>query len=318
MTVRDILGCLGGAWLLLTSFLWLPVAGPFVSLLTPLPFSIYATKLGMGKGAQLAAAMVLSALAVGRVAGRMHLFVFALQFTFLGLVLAYLFRRAMGIGKTTALATALVLATSCGFLLYASLTHHTDPTTLLMSYLEGQLRETLRLYQETGMGGQGMAEVEAFGRGLMRIVARIYPSLMILGTGIAVWVNVIIARSILRKVGLPFPDFAPADRWRAPEALVWVLIPCGFSMFMVEGTLKWMALNAVIVVMTVYAFQGLSIVLFLLNKYHVPAWGRILVYSILAIQQVALFLLALGGLFDQWIDLRRLGKEPPQGRHREV
>jgi len=68
------------------------------------------------------------------------------------------------------------------------------------------------------------------------------------------------------------------------------------------------AINVLIVAMAVYLFQGLSILFFFLNKYHVPTWMRVGIYFLIAVQQVFFALMALVGLFDQWIDFRKIHK----------
>jgi uncharacterized protein YybS (DUF2232 family) len=129
---------------------------------------------------------------------------------------------------------------------------------------------------------------------------------MIIGTGFAVWLNVVIAKPLFHMGQLEYPDFDPMDCWQAPEGLVWVVIVSGFALFFLSGGIRLLAINALIILMFVYLFHGLSIVLFFLNKYRVPSWIRIGVYFLIIIQQLFLVLLALAGLFDQWIDFRKI------------
>jgi uncharacterized protein YybS (DUF2232 family) len=129
---------------------------------------------------------------------------------------------------------------------------------------------------------------------------------MAIGTGFAVWLNVVMAKPIFRAKNLDYPEFIPMGQWRAPEGMVWGIILSGFALFLAEGGIKLIALNAFIVMMTVYLFHGLSILLFFLDKFHVPTWVRIGFYLLIIIQQLFLGLLALAGLFDQWVDFRRI------------
>ena len=67
---------------------------------------------------------------------------------------------------------------------------------------------------------------------------------------------------------------------------------------------SFVALNALIISVFVYFFHGLSIILFLLNKYSVPTLIRVGVYLLIIVH--FLLILAAVGFFDQWIDLRKL------------
>ena len=134
----------------------------------------------------------------------------------------------------------------------------------------------------------------------------VYPALAVIGTGFVVWINVIISGPLLRIRNLPHPDFGPMDRWSAPETMVWGLIVAGFSLFLPWPSLRSVALKEVMVFLVVYFFHGLSILVFYLNKRRVPSWIRMGIYALILFQQIFAIVLALAGLFDQWIDLRRI------------
>jgi uncharacterized protein YybS (DUF2232 family) len=107
---------------------------------------------------------------------------------------------------------------------------------------------------------------------------------------------------------LAYPDFIPTDRWQAPERMIWGVIAAGFALFLLSGSIKLLAMNAIIVMMAIYVFHGLSILLFFLNKYRVPSLIRIGLFFLIVFQQVLLGVLALAGLFDQWVDFRKIGR----------
>jgi uncharacterized protein YybS (DUF2232 family) len=306
MLTRDILGCVAGAAFFLLGTAWIPFVGPFLSLLAPLPFLYYAVKLGMRRGAFLG---VLTAVVIGlaaRLAGFTQMLIFALEFGLLGLVLAELYRRRESIGRTILLAEGFMLLVSFGILFLFVLSSGQGPVTVTMEYLQRHLEESMRTYQEMGLSPEKSAELEAFGKQALGTLRKIFPALMVLGTGFVVWLNIMVSRPLLRARGLPAPDFGPLERWRAPEHLIWAVIAAGFSLLVLSGALWWAAVNVLIVTMTVYMFQGLSILVFLLNKYRVPTWARAGIYLLIILQQLFLLLMAMAGLFDQWIDLRRI------------
>jgi uncharacterized protein YybS (DUF2232 family) len=96
------------------------------------------------------------------------------------------------------------------------------------------------------------------------------------------------------------------DRWHAPEFMVWGVIASGFTLFLSIPGVELIAINGLIVMLAIYVFHGLSILLFFLNKYRVPSWLRFGIYFLIFFQQIFLVVLALAGLFDQWIDFRKL------------
>ena len=141
---------------------------------------------------------------------------------------------------------------------------------------------------------------------LKAIIKKIIPSFVVIGIGFFVWLNVVISKPLFRIKGVKYPDLGRADMWRAPEYLVWVLIAAGFSIFLSISVLDFAAINALIIISVIYAFQGLSIVLFFFKKYNVPVLTRFIIYLIIILQLLSMIILALIGLFDQWIDFRKI------------
>ena len=129
---------------------------------------------------------------------------------------------------------------------------------------------------------------------------------MIVGTGFVVWINIVISRPLYRLTNLKYPEFGPMDKWHAPELMVWGVIASGFALFLSIPGVKLVAINGLIVMLAIYVFHGLSILLFFLNKYRVPSWLRFGIYFLIFFQQIFLIVLALAGLFDQWLDFRKI------------
>ena len=146
------------------------------------------------------------------------------------------------------------------------------------------------------------ARIEPLVDGLIRI----FPGLMIMGTVLVSWANFLMARIFLMKRGLMSPDESDLRKWQAPEQLVWLLIASGFALFLFSGTASSLGLNGLIVFGLVYFFQGLAIVAFWLDRKKAPRFFRVLTYTLIALQQYLTLGVALLGLFDMWIDFRKI------------
>ena len=205
------------------------------------------------------------------------------------------------------LATVIIMSmTGLFFLFILSWSKGSGPFEMLLNYMEIQLKSEVAIYEGMGAPSQEAAAIEAYIKAFMDIVARIYPSLMILGTAFAVWLNVILAKALFVRTGLEYPDFGPVDHWQAPDEMVWGIIVSGFALFLSSGGIQFFAINAFIVMIAVYFFHGLSISLFFLNKFHVPRLIRAGFYVLIMVQQLCMILLVLAGIFDQWIDFRKI------------
>ena len=306
MKTTDILGCVGGAAFFLLAAAWIPFAGPLLSLLTPLPFLYYSTKLGFQQGVKLTILVVLIIGLAAKLAGQTQIIIFSVEFSLLGLILSWLFNRKLTIGRTILLATAFVLLLGLGVLFFLAFPKNIGPVDLMLGYLQDHLKAAIKASEGMGMPQGTAVELEEFGKALIDAISRIYPSLLVIGAGFVVWLNIIMVKPLFRMKNLEYPEFVPLDCWQAPDRLIWVVIVSGFALFLPSTGVKLMALNALIVMMAVYFFHGLSITLFFLRKYRVPSLVRICVYLLIMIQQLFILVLALAGLFDQWADFRRI------------
>jgi len=123
------------------------------------------------------------------------------------------------------------------------------------------------------------------------------------------WSNLLMARSLLKRRGLFFPAFGALNLWKAPDYLVWVLIGCGGFLMLPGGTLKVIGINGLLVLLMVYFFQGIAIVSFFFEKKQFPRLLRIFFYSLIAIQQIVLLVVIGLGLFDMWLNFRKIKSE---------
>lgn len=319
MTLSNIIGCAGSVTFLLFVSISLPFFGPLFSLLTPLPFLFYSSKLGLNKGLKVCLVTILIVGIVTKIAGQPELFLFTLEFGIAGLILGELFRRELKYSLTIFIGTLLVLIVASGFFLFISITRGVSPLemadTYLQTSLDSTLENTVSLYENRGLDQQRIDQLKQAGPKIIEWIKRIYPSLAIIGMGFIVWLNVVISKPLFLYRGVKYPDMGRGDFWQAPEYMVWGLIIAGFSIFFSGSILEIIAINAVVVFSVIYVFHGLSIVLFFLNKYNAPLWARIVIFLLIISQWIFFIIIfALMGLFDQWIDFRKINDKPLESK----
>jgi uncharacterized protein YybS (DUF2232 family) len=60
--------------------------------------------------------------------------------------------------------------------------------------------------------------------------------------------------------------------------------------------------------MVIYFFQGMAIVAYFFRKKQVPRMARMVLYGLIAIQQVVMLAVVGVGFFDTWFNFRKIGK----------
>jgi uncharacterized protein YybS (DUF2232 family) len=195
-------------------------------------------------------------------------------------------------------------------LLYSNLSG-SNIVAVVTDYVDMYLTTTMSLYQNMGMPDEALSELAAAMDDIRDTLIGILPGLFVTALLFVAWLNTLMARMIFRVKGIRIILDEPLNRWKTPDGLVWVLIGCVGLMLIPFGALKLIGINGLIVLMAVYFFQGIAIVSFYFNKKRIPVFLRVLIYAIIAIQQIFLMMVIGLGFFDVWFNFRRIGADPP-------
>ena len=304
------MGCTGSVIFILLVSAWIPFIGPFFALLTPLPFLFYTSKLGLSQGLKVALVTLFIVGIITGLAGYPHqIILFCFEFGIVGLIISEIFRRKFSFGLTIFWGTVLMLFVGGVFLFFISLYKGMSPLELILDYFLSNLNKSITLYEGKGLNETLVMQLRQFAKLLTDLLVRVYPSLLIVMSGFVIWINVVVSKPLFRLKGIRYPDLGQTDRWQAPEFMVWGVIGAGFSLFLPITGVKFVAENVLIVLSVIYVFHGLSIIMFFFKRYNVPTWARFGVYALIIVQQMFLIVLAFAGLFDQWIDFRKIHRK---------
>ena len=312
MKPYDIVLCGVIVFTMLLGSSFIPFFGIFLSLAVPQVFLYYGMKLGLTQGSFVAGGAVLVVSAITILIGYVDLIVFCVEYAVMGLFLSECLRREYPFDRTVFLGTVLICAFSGFFMVSVSILYNTGITDLIKNYIDHQMAVVSSAYSDIGVSSVDDIDINSYIESLKVVLLRIFPGVITVFFIFIVWMNTIIARLVLRHFKLDTllggKSIRP-DLWSAPEWLVWCLIVSGFGIFLGDGWFLNLSINAIIIVSVVYFFNGMSIVLFYLNKYNVPSIARVIVYIFIAIQLLFIVIIAFAGIFDQWFDFRKLKRK---------
>lgn len=304
---RDFLIGISVTTLIASATVSLSLLGPVLSLFIPLPILFYRLKLGRRSGLLiLAVVSLIVASLTGR--GALGTAAYLFEVGLVGLVLPELFEMKLTVEKTVGVAAGVVLATGAVMLGLYSAVSATSPWVLAADYLEKSAKFAVAMYAQMEPSEQEIGALAASMKGIVHLVLRVAPALLIVGALFLVWSNLLLARPLLRNNRLLYPDFGPLAEWRAPEPLVWAAIGSGCLLLVGQQSLKIIGANALIVLMMIYFFQGIAIVSFYFKKKQFPKLWRGVLYAMIAMQQLFLLIVIALGFFDMWVDFRRTRK----------
>lgn len=173
-----------------------------------------------------------------------------------------------------------------------------------------QMEAAIKMQEKLGFGQDGVALLKERMAQIVEMILQLLPALLLLSFAFIVLINILYLcrRFPARRAG--WLAIEHLREWKSPEALVWGLIVCGFSLFIPDfGVVQVIALNLLLVIGAYYFAQGLAVIGFFFHKNKVPRFLRGLTYVLIIFQQIFTLLVVGLGLFDLWGDFRRLGKD---------
>ncbi len=277
--------------------------------LVPLLVFYYLCRYGSQTGGRYILFGILVALGIGVMLQVASLIMFAITLVPTGFILA----RSVTQGESPALAGFKgFVVLSVSWFLFAgmvAITEGNHPYSMLLLSINQGMDEALKLYQENEkipaeslyLLTQTFSEIK--GR-----LSQLMPAILTSIALITVWLAMVLGNRLLHKnTGEgAWPEY---QYWQLPEKLVWSVIAAAILALLPLPTARTIGFNLLLIVSTIYCFQGLSIVLFFLNKWKVPLFIRSLLYVIMIFQSLGTIFLSVIGLADVWFDLRHTSSQ---------
>jgi len=281
-----------------------PIAGLMGSAFIPVPLVFFRAKLGRPAATVIALAALGCAVLLG---GRLEVLFFG-ELLLIGFAMGELMARQWPLEKTVAAVCVAVMIAGLAGLLASSLGTGQGLLTTLSEGVRYHLELSLQLYQQMGLSEDQLHFLESSIEGIQQVLVGMMPALVIDSTLMVTWISLLAARGVCQRRGLPFPDYGALNRWKAPELMVWGVIGSGVLLLVPTLAAKMVGLNGLAVFMVIYFFQGMAVVAFFFQKKQIPRLARMVLYGLIAVQQLVMLAVIGVGFFDTWFNFRKLGK----------
>jgi uncharacterized protein YybS (DUF2232 family) len=307
---KELVVGIGTTLVFFFSLLFIPIMGFFSSIFTPLPTLLGFYRWGSPEGYRIPMGAALFTWIILSCLGIARMMTYFLEMVLLGFFLGEGMRRQWSVERTIASASLFVFA--IGSMLFL-LVHGGLSGEFFRNFEESlfvAISETIKQYQDL-FSEKHLSEQKI--RHLAAIMVRLIPGVALASTLIVAWLNLLVARRFCQLHRLPLPSWQEWSHWRSPEFLVFGVIISGFMLLLPGGVLQILALNGLIVLATIYFFQGLAIVVFYFDRWKIPPFFRGILYFFLLVQQFTTLGMVFMGFFDVWFDFRRLSKKSTSG-----
>ncbi len=290
--------------LIITIIYIMPLIGVFAWMFLPLPVLFYRLKTGRSSSGIIVAASLAVLIVFTQNFAFNMLYFGSLLMT--GFFLGEFIEKHLSIEKIVLYTGFAVLGICTAILLVYALTSNQGIEHLISDYvsryhaLSSQLfSESAQLYPDMKIDRQTLEKASA-------LFVLIFPGIFINSYLAMVWLNILLIKKVLLKKGIIVKSIENLNQWKTPDYLVFGVIALSVLIFLPIYVLKLIAVNCLIILMFVYFFQGIAVVSFFFQKKSVPFALRSFFFILIAIQPFFMFLVIGFGLFDTWINFRKL------------
>lgn len=285
---------------------YVPLAGPFIALLWPLPLAVLVLRHGMRQGIM---AMVVAGAALAMLIEPLIALRLVLAYGPLGLMLGYGYRQGFSGLKLFPLAFLAAILGELAVLGVIFAVFGNNPFAMLMDGLKSSFDATFALYEQAGMSAEEIAAGRAQIDTGLTLMAQLGPLLIVVLGLLDAGVAFFFGGKILRRLGHEVPQLPPFADWRLPKAFAYLF---GFAMVGLYwggtrqiGWLYQISLNADMLALFAGLIQGLALMSTVMNKFNIKGFWRWLFYLLILINGLFAQILAFTGLFDMVFDYRR-------------
>ncbi|MGP8153319.1 MAG: DUF2232 domain-containing protein [Smithella sp.] len=222
-----------------------------------------------------------------------------------GLFIAQTTAQNVSVEKTIVYPAIFIVAVICLYFIYDGFVLSTDPWQLVKKYIAVTIAENVKLYSQFPLKAEDINFIKDNEKNIANGITQIFPSIVIISATLIIWINFLLGKNYLGKAGIIFPKFTALTRWKAPDLMVWIFIASGAFYFVPYKDINYFSFNIFLIACFIYFLQGLAIVSFFFQSKNVPIFLRYLFYFLIAVQQILMIPIAIGGLFDIWIDFRK-------------
>lgn len=287
--------------------IYLPLIGLFTGFFWPVPIVL----LGVRHDLRLAAlATLVAGLLVAILAGPLTALSMFLGLGVLGLVLGNALRRrvpplrAVALGGISLLVSLLLLFT------FSLLVMGINPLQSYLALYQESVDSVLGFYRSLGLKGAALAEMENTLNQTLSMMRYLVPMALVVGSGFLSFLNFLLARAVLARLGVSYPGFPPFATWRFPRSLAYGYI-AGIAALLAgqywkEELFTHIGLNLQAIFQLLLLVQGLAVAWHFLERSRVARPLRVTLVLLAFFTPLVGQMLFFLGLFDLFFDFRHL------------
>lgn len=286
---------------------YIPIIGAFVNLIWPVPIILLGVRHGY-KWSLLATAV--AGILIALLIHPLHAVAVAIGFGLTGIVLGHCFRSKYRPVTSVLLGSVASLVSKLIVMSISAVVLGVNPLADHAAAMTKAVDQAMNVYRSFGMKEADLAQLAENMRGMLDLMKLILPAGFALASVADTYLNFLVARSVLCKLGHSIAPFPAFREWSFYPAVLYAFITSVVMLYWGKSReitlLADIGINLQVASSMLLMLQGLSMVFYYSAKHQVPNFIRwMLVVFVLSngfITQMAVF----AGAFDIALDVRKL------------
>ncbi len=286
---------------------YLPIVGPFVNLLWPVPIILLGVRHGYKWSIM---ATVVSGLIIAMLIHPLQAVGVVVGFGLIGIVVGYAFRMEFSPAKTMFWGTIASILSKAALLGIGMAVTGINPFVMQGEVMTKAMEQGIEVYRNFGIAEEELTKMKDSMQAVFEIVKVILPAGFIMASVLDTFLNFLIAKKVLKKLGHHIEDFPPFKNWSVPDYIVYffalslVMIYWGDSR---QITLLYqLGMNLQVITSSLLLVQGLALFYYFVDKYNLSRAVKGIILFLILINGFMSQVLIFAGAIDTILDYRRL------------
>jgi Predicted membrane protein len=286
---------------------YVPVIGAFVTFLWPVPIILLGVRHGFRWSVlATAAAGIMSAILIQPLQAAQIVIGFGL----IGLVFGHAFRSGFGPFKTILWGSVACLISNLALLGLTLLVMGVNPFDMQLEAMDKALGPVSEFYRGLGVSETVIAQMADQMKMLTTLFKLLIPAGLVMGAAVQTYLNFVVARAVLRKLGHTVPSFPPFKEWTLPRPMLYFAVLAVGILYlgqtMQQDFVYKTGINLQWITAILLFGQGLALFYFLGDKYNLSRLMRNIILIMILTSGLLQVMLIFAGAFDLAVDYRHL------------
>ena len=274
-----------------------------IGVLIPVPLIFAYIQLGRRPGITLLALVFIVLFAM---LGPKQAILFFTEYAVLAGIMAETIRLRLPFDKCILLSTFVSAIFFIILLFFILIDRESTLTEFFQGQIKGYFEQSMEALKTMG-NSDDLKVMREFSNKVSGSLAKLYPSLIIVGVFITAVINYYTIRFLWGRVyDVNLFHSARFSEWVLSDKMLWVFISSSGLSFLFDNTLGDIALNVLFITLISYFLQGLAILVYFLESRNVSVFFWVPIFFVIVFQPL-LIGAAIGlGIFDVWMDIRKI------------